>query len=203
MSQLDPRFQYATLLLLLSLKPRRRPTHFRTWRRCALVVVFAGLRVLAAEPDPVAGLPPPAPGPVDFAHDIQPLLAASCLRCHGPERAKGGLRLDSRERALAGGDRGVALVPGDSAHSPLIRYVARLAPDLEMPPPEQGEPLTRAQVALLRAWIDEGLAWAQGPTSNRLEVTVEPFAGGTMVKWGKVPGAFLAARRRCRRLGSA
>ncbi len=105
-------------------------------------------------------LPPPAGTSVDYTRDIQPLLQASCQKCHGPDRAKNGLRLDSRERALLGGDNGVDILPGNSARSPLVHYVARLVPDLEMPPAGKGIPFTPQQVGLLRAWIDQGLKWA-------------------------------------------
>jgi len=118
----------------------------------------AGIAV-AADLDP-ALLPPPAATNIDFARDIQPVLETSCQNCHGREKAKNGLRLDSRERALAGGDDGLDLVPGDSARSRLIHYVARLVPDLEMPPAGKGDPLTAHQVGLLRAWIDQGAKWA-------------------------------------------
>src|SRR5437868_810361 len=79
-------------------------------------------------------LPPATARAVDFKRDIQPLFEASCWKCHGPEKAKNGLRLDSSERALAGGDNGKDIVPGDSSKSPLVYYVARLIPDMEMPP---------------------------------------------------------------------
>ena len=49
-------------------------------------------------------LPPAVPGQMDFARDIQPLLKTHCLKCHGPEKQKGGLRLDHRAAALKGGD---------------------------------------------------------------------------------------------------
>src|SRR5215831_19396437 len=101
-------------------------------------------------------LPPPANTTIDFARDIEPVFEAICLRCHGPERPKSHFRLDNRESALKGGDNGVDIIPGNSAKSPLIHYIARLVPDLEMPPQGKGEPLTPQQVSLFRAWIDQG-----------------------------------------------
>jgi hypothetical protein len=111
--------------------------------------------ISAAEVD-VSKLPPPASGPVEFVRDIQPIFEKSCLRCHGPEKPKSHFRLDNRESALQGGEQGVDIVPGQSARSPLIHNVARLVPDLEMPPEGKGDPLTPAQIGLLRAWIDQG-----------------------------------------------
>src|SRR5262249_33766724 len=114
----------------------------------------------AALPD-LAKLPPAAVRQIDFSKDIQPLLEGSCLKCHGPEKHKSGLPLDTHENALAGGEHGQDIVPGDSAKSPLIHYVARLVEDMEMPPKDKGEPLTPAQIGLLRAWIDQGASWSR------------------------------------------
>ncbi|MBM3847987.1 MAG: hypothetical protein FJ405_17090 [Verrucomicrobia bacterium] len=66
----------------------------------------------------VSRLPPAASHPIDFTQDIKPLFEASCLKCHGDEKAKNGFRIDSRAHALAGGDHGVAIIPGDSAARP-------------------------------------------------------------------------------------
>jgi hypothetical protein len=148
------------------------------------------LVVLLALCSPSAGaaidpgkLPPPAKGPADFERDIRPILDGTCLRCHGPERPKSHFRLDNRESALKGGDNGIDIIPGDSAKSPLIHYVARLVADLEMPPPGKGEPLSPAQVGLLRAWIDQGAAW--GVTNPPVE-----FAGSAspVLRWIAVEG---------------
>src|SRR5688572_18829285 len=100
-------------------------------------------------------LPAPATTQIDFNRDIQPILNASCIRCHGPERPKGSFRLDDRTAALKGGEHGLDIVPGQSARSPLIYYVARLVEDMEMPPPGKDEPLGEKEIALLRAWIDQ------------------------------------------------
>ena len=57
------------------------------------------------------------------------ILETSCLRCHGPEKPKSKFRLDNRESALKGGDDGVDILPGNSAKSPLIHYIAGLVGD--------------------------------------------------------------------------
>src|SRR5690349_8665246 len=67
-----------------------------------------------------------APGKVDFVKQIQPLLEVYCVKCHGPERPKGGLRLDSLAGALKGGEKGTALVPGKPQASPL--YASTILP---------------------------------------------------------------------------
>jgi len=107
----------------------------------------------------ISKLPPPVSRPVNFDLDIRPILESSCLRCHGAERPKSQFRLTSRNHALKGGDDGIDIFPGDSAKSPLIHYVAGLVPDKEMPPPGKTARLTSEQIALLRAWIDQGLPW--------------------------------------------
>src|SRR4051812_21266742 len=75
-------------------------------------------------------LPPAAPGKVDFARDVRPILATTCFSCHGPEKQKSNYRLDVRAHALKGGDIGRPIVPWDSAHSPLIQYVSGVHPDV-------------------------------------------------------------------------
>ncbi len=127
-----------------------------------------------------ATLPPPANVKIDFARDIKPILDESCIRCHGPEKPKSHFRLDDRDAALAGGREGVDILPGNSAESPLIRYVAGLDPDIMMPPSGKGQPLTSNQIALLRAWIDQGVPWeaSTAPTSTAV---FAPFGEFTAV----------------------
>jgi mono/diheme cytochrome c family protein len=102
-------------------------------------------------------LPKPAARKIDFVKDVQPLFAAKCVGCHGAKKQESAFRLDHKASALKGGNVGRAIVPGKSAESPLIRYVAGLDPDLTMPP--EGERLTAEQVGILRAWIDQGADW--------------------------------------------
>ena len=75
-----------------------------------------------------------AEAPVDFARDIQPLLASRCYDCHGPEKAKGGLHLTTLKNALRGGESGEpTLIAGASARSLLIKRVTTLDEDDVMP----------------------------------------------------------------------
>lgn len=103
-------------------------------------------------------------GPVGFDPDIRPLLAARCVQCHGPDKQKGGLRLDSRAAALAGGDSGPALVPGKAADSLLVKLAAGDDADRVMPP--KGDRLTPDQLAKLRAWVDAGADWPATQTET-------------------------------------
>lgn len=97
--------------------------------------------------------------PVDFAREVRPILEKACYACHGAEKQKGGLRLDVRTPALRGGESGAAIVPGKAGGSLLIKLVSGEDPDRVMP--AKGEPLTAAQVGVLRAWIDGGAVWPE------------------------------------------
>jgi hypothetical protein len=72
---------------------------------------------------------------VDFAAEVQPLLQEHCVKCHGPEKQKGGLRLDLKAAAFRGGDSGEpAIVPGHAERSPLYQAVSSKKDDERMPP---------------------------------------------------------------------
>src|SRR5947208_11189100 len=69
-----------------------------------------------------------------FELKVRPVLAGTCVKCHGEKKASGGLRLDSRAAMLAGGDNGPAVVPGDPQGSLLIQAVRYDDEALRMPP---------------------------------------------------------------------
>lgn len=97
---------------------------------------------------------------IDFESEVRPILAEKCTLCHGPDEAKGGLRLTGIEPAakvLESGAR--AVVPGEPEHSEMIVRVRSDDPDRQMPPPGKGEPLTSAESAILERWIAEGAVW--------------------------------------------
>lgn len=91
-----------------------------------------------------------------FAKDIQPLFERSCFKCHGVEKQKGKLRLDSLEAALKGGENGPNIEKGKSAKSSIVISVARLIDDEAMPPEGKGKPFSKEEIGILRAWIDQG-----------------------------------------------
>lgn len=134
--------------------------------RTLSALVFASLLALPAiaaegEKIDVSKLPPPAAKTgVTYAKDIKPILDQSCARCHGAEKPKAKLRLDSLEGALKGGESGKAIKPGNSADSVLVHSIALAGhPDYHMPPPGNKagiKQLTKEQVGLIRAWIDQG-----------------------------------------------
>src|SRR5262245_57059998 len=100
----------------------------------------------------------------DFAQDIQPIFEKSCYSCHGAKLQMGGLRLDSKELALTGGQSGAVIQPGKSADSLLYRRVAGVGDQPRMP--MGGKPLDPAQLAAIRAWIDSGAFWPDGLDSR-------------------------------------
>jgi len=88
-----------------------------------------------------------------FEQRIRPLLIANCIECHGPDKQKGGLRLDSRGGWQTGGDSGPALVPGKIAESKLWQAVSYADRDLRMPPKRK---LKDSELADLKSWIESG-----------------------------------------------
>jgi mono/diheme cytochrome c family protein len=103
-------------------------------------------------------LPALADTKVDFAKQIQPIFQRSCVKCHGPEKQKGGLRLDDKAAALKGGKDAVAIVPGDAAKSDLYRRIT-LPDGSDDVMPNQGELLSKPETDLIRDWINQGANW--------------------------------------------
>jgi hypothetical protein len=120
---------------------------------------------LLTGPITLTGVTAAAPASPGFNRDIRGLLSNRCLRCHGPDAAdrhgggEGGLRLDTFAGATADLGGHAAIVPGKPEASELVSRITSTDPDLVMPPPEAGEPLTAAQVDLLRRWIAAGAAY--------------------------------------------
>src|SRR5437764_5086143 len=85
-----------------------------------------------------------------FERKVRPILAGTCVKCHGEKKASGGLRLDSREAMLSGGDSGPAVVPGDPEGSPLVRAVRHDDDTLKMPP---NKPLPREAQQAISEWV--------------------------------------------------
>ncbi len=108
-----------------------------------------------------------------FTRDIKGILSNRCVRCHGPDpegRAGGGdegLRLDTFEGATADLGGHAAIVPGKPDESEIIARITSSDPDLVMPPPDAGQPLSEKQIDLLKRWIAAGATyephWAYVP----------------------------------------
>ncbi|HUY36325.1 MAG TPA: PSD1 and planctomycete cytochrome C domain-containing protein [Pirellulales bacterium] len=181
----------------------------RTAKRFALAACLAvamlsvGVLLLGAQ-EGQGELPPAATGRIDFVNDVQPILATRCYSCHGPDKQKSGYRLDVKAIALTGGDSGGSIVPGNSAESPFIHYVAGLDEAPRMP--AEGAPLTAEQVGILRAWIDQGAVWpdsADHPLEDPrnhwafqpLSQPVPPAIGDGHAGWVRNPiDAFILAK---------
>lgn len=98
---------------------------------------------------------------VDFDKQIRPLLKKHCAKCHSGETRKGGFSINTRKTILDGSESETVVVVGNSAKSQLIQRVAETDADLRMPP--KGNPaLTKQEIGVLRAWIDQGLKWKDG-----------------------------------------
>ncbi len=152
----------------------------------ALVALLGAARLPAAD----------APRPVDYSREVQPILTAHCYACHGPDEGqrKAKLRLDVRDSAVK-----KAIRPGDAAHSPLVERILSKDPEEVMPPPGKKEPLSAAQIDVLRRWIDQGakfdIHWAYvKPTRPALPSFNRDPKGSVRRAWVRNPvDAFVAA----------
>jgi len=95
---------------------------------------------------------------VDFNHDVRPILAEYCFKCHGPDRGarQAELRLDTFADATASRGEASAVIPHDLAASQLIQRITHSDPGQRMPPPSSGKTLSPDQIETLRQWITSG-----------------------------------------------
>jgi len=140
-------------------------------------LVSAACSIVAAEPEAPKLPPPSAQQGVTFEKNIRPIFEAQCFRCHGEQRQRAGLRLDSLEAVLKGGQSGKVVIAGNSEKSLLVVTAAGIHPksarqnqsaggaaapsDSSTNAPRGGSGLptpllTADQVGLLRAWVDQG-----------------------------------------------
>jgi len=108
-----------------------------------------------------------------FEKEVRPVLVERCLKCHGPEKQWAGLRLDSRDALLKGGDSGPALTPGDADASELLKRLTEADDSLRMPPEDDGDRLTPRQVEAIAEWIRRGAAWPASGDDNAKKA--DPF----------------------------
>ncbi|MCX6951071.1 MAG: DUF1549 domain-containing protein, partial [Verrucomicrobia bacterium] len=147
------------------------PVRSRPWALALATVTVAGAivagctAVMPEKPAPASPAPPPpaapavakAPAPVNFARDIQPIFEASCVQCHARGKNKGMFSLETREDFLEGGETGAAAVAGKSAESLVVKLITTHDPDTVMP--KKGKKLTAEQIAVFKAWVDQGMVW--------------------------------------------
>jgi hypothetical protein len=168
------------------------------------LLAAAALGVLAGSGLSQDGAAKPAP---DFARDVLPVLKEQCWSCHGPSKQKGGLRLDVRTRAFAGGASGRVLVPGKAAESRLVQLLR--SSDAEERMPAKAAALPRETVDRIAAWIDAGAAWPDAVAGSERSaphwayvkpVRPEPPAPAR-ADWARNPiDAFVAAEHEARGL---
>ena len=138
----------------------RRSEMHSSFRIAACWAVLAtGAAAVPAAAAAAGEMPPAVNRAVDFAADVQPILHTRCYACHGPSVQMNGLRFDRRDAALKGGHSGPAMLPRDSAGSALVLRIASPEEGFRMPPTDPR--LTREEVGILRAWIDQGAAWPE------------------------------------------
>lgn len=133
---------------------RTAETTRRSWRT-ALACLAVGVAPAAANV-PVESEREPALSDADtvfFETHIRPILVESCTECHGDQKQKGGLRLDSLAGWRAGGDSGSVLTPGDPDGSLLITAIRYADEDLQMPPKQK---LSDRSIGLLMEWVKRG-----------------------------------------------
>lgn len=116
-----------------------------------------------------------------FESKVRPVLIEHCQSCHGPEKRKSNLRLDSREAILKGGDHGASVVPGDVAASQLVRAVG-YEQELKMPPNSK---LDQPLIDVLAEWVAMGAPW---PAESAAAPTTA--AGGIDIAKGREWWAF-------------
>ncbi|MDP6859069.1 MAG: PSD1 and planctomycete cytochrome C domain-containing protein [Verrucomicrobiales bacterium] len=131
---------------------------FLIWQAIAMLVISLGF---AAPPTP-REMPDLINEKIDFATDIKPILQKNCTNCHSNGKSKGGFSIDHVHSVEAGGDSGPAIVKGKGSASLLVKLLLSNDSDEFMPP--KGDRLPLNEVALLRAWIDQGLQWEKGFT---------------------------------------
>ncbi len=143
-----------------------------------------------------------APTKVDFSHQIVPVLREHCAECHTGDKKKGGFSLNDRASLLVGGESGKAVLPGNSAKSPLIAAITSKDPDKQMPP--KGTRLSPEKVKLLRDWIDAGAVWEEGfafkkpayePPLKPRRPTLPPAVAGRTNPVDRILDADLAKRK--------
>ena len=114
--------------------------------------------------------PSPADDAEFFEREIRPILVGTCLRCHGPEKHEGGLRVDSREAILKGGESGPAMMPKDVDASRIVKAIRYDSDDLKMPPSSK---MSDKEIAAITEWIRRGAPW---PESSGARLTVPHWA---------------------------
>ncbi len=103
---------------------------------------------------------------VDFSRDVMPIFEASCIGCHGPKRQRADFRVDRRQDFFVPGDAEPLIVPGNADKSRLIAIVSGEVKNMKS---AKDHLLSPGEIALLKAWINEGAEWTNKPPDNSLQ----------------------------------
>jgi mono/diheme cytochrome c family protein len=146
-----------------------------------LGVVLFGNRIRADEAKPPAKAAPQA---IEFFEGkVRPLLVDKCISCHGSEKQRGGLRLDSRTALLKGGDNGPIVTTGDPEKSPMIHAV-RYDGETKMPPKDK---LPADAVATLTTWVKMGLPYPDSAGNKPVKTDNKAIAEVRKSHWSFQP----------------
>lgn len=144
------------------------------------------------------------PAPADakfFEAKVYPIFQSRCVSCHGPEKQKGELRLDTAEGINKGGENGPLLVAKASADSTLFKLITKPKGDPDIMP-AKGDPLTADEIAIIKSWIDAGGSLGEfkggAPASQNANAAaadsgvkmaapgeVKPYDGGVLAELAK------------------
>jgi mono/diheme cytochrome c family protein len=117
---------------------------------------------------------------ISYQKDVAPILSNHCVKCHGEEKQKSGLRLDQRPLMLKGGDSGLpSVVPGKPEKSFLLEVASDPEHEIAMPP--KGDRLNKEQIATLSTWIVEGADWP-GQMDKQLELKTDHWSFQPIVR---------------------
>lgn len=120
-------------------------------------------------------LPTPGDPFNPYLEIVQPLMEAKCVSCHGEEKVKGKLRLDSFDAMMRGGEFGTCVEPGDSYNSLLVELMEYPIDDEDHMPPEDEPQLTQAEIDVIKWWIDAGAQEDQMLSREEAPAAVAPF----------------------------
>ena len=116
---------------------------------------------------------------IDFSVEVKPILNKKCITCHGGVKKQGGFSVLFREEALAKTKSGkFAIVPGDPSHSEMIRRLTLKDPEERMP--YKHEPLSDAEIDILRKWVKQGAKWGEHWAYVPVKPTAVPVPKGAL-----------------------
>lgn len=96
-----------------------------------------------------------------YADVVRPIFETKCYSCHGPNKQKGGLRMDDSTRLMKGGKDGIIIKPGKGDESELVKRLLLPSTDDDHMPPKEKPQLSKEQIALLHWWVDNNAAFSK------------------------------------------